>query len=266
MSVAIVTGASSGIGAATARLLADAGYDVGITYRANRDGAEQVAGAIVDRGRRAAVAQLDLEAPAEAQRAVTQLAEALDPPSVLVNNAATNPRVAVLDASVDDWQACLDANLVGPWACARAAARLMIDAGHDGRIVNVTSILAFVPLEGGAPYCAAKAGLEMLTKVMALELASHGIRVNAVAPGHVITPMNYRPTEVAAAAAPKPGIPLGRAASAEELAQAVVFLADPASSYATGASLLVDGGLMLASGPQQLQRATGLPASARRDP
>jgi NAD(P)-dependent dehydrogenase (short-subunit alcohol dehydrogenase family) len=176
---------------------------------------------------------------------------------VLVNNAASNPRAEMLNADVDAWNRALAADLVGPWACARAAAQRMIDVGHGGRIVNVTSVLAFVPLEGGGLYCAAKAALEMVTKVMALEWAPHAITVNAVAPGHVATPMNYDDERLATGEIARPVIPLGRAASAEEIASAIVYLASPAASYATGTSLLVDGGLLLPSGPQALLDATG---------
>jgi NAD(P)-dependent dehydrogenase (short-subunit alcohol dehydrogenase family) len=123
----------------------------------------------------------------------------------------------------------------------------------------VTSILAFVPLEGGGAYCASKAALEMLTKVLALELAPHGIAVNSVAPGHTMTPMNYPDEQLGGEPMERPVIPMARAADAAEIARAVAFLAGGEASYATGASLLVDGGLMLASGPQQLQRATGFP-------
>jgi NAD(P)-dependent dehydrogenase (short-subunit alcohol dehydrogenase family) len=178
---------------------------------------------------------------------------------VLVNNAGVNRRATLLEETIAGFDRTLAVNLVGPWACAQAAARHMIDAGRGGRIVNVTSVLAFVPLEGGGAYGAAKAGLEALTKVLALELAPHGIKVNAVAPGHTATPMNYGPDDLRAATISRPVIPTARAAAPDEIAAAIAFLASPAASYATGASLLVDGGLLLASGPQSLQDATGLP-------
>jgi NAD(P)-dependent dehydrogenase (short-subunit alcohol dehydrogenase family) len=256
---AIVTGATSGIGRATALQLAAAGCDVGLTYRANADGAEEVAAAIRADGRAAACVELDLARPADASGAIDALVEQLGGIDVLVNNAGVNRRATALEETVDGFQRTLAVNLVGPWACSRAAARHMIAAGRGGRIVNVTSVLAFVPLDGGGAYGAAKAGLELLTKVLALELARHGIRVNAVAPGHTATPMNYGRSELAAAAIERPVIPAARAAAPDEIAAAVAFLASPAASYATGASLLVDGGLLLASGPQALQEATGRP-------
>lgn len=258
---AIVTGAGSGIGRASALLLADAGFDVGITYRGNEAGARETVEQVERRGRRGHAVRLDLADPRRAAAAVDELAQRLGRVDALVNNAGVNPRTTTLDASVEDWEWTLAVNLVGPWACTRAAARHMIRNG-GGRVVNVTSVLAFAPLEGGGAYCAAKAGLESLTKVMALELAGHGIAVNAVAPGHTATPMNFDAEQLAAARIDRPVIPLARAAAAEEVARAIAFLATGEASYATGASLLVDGGLLLASGPQALQDATGLPPEA----
>jgi NAD(P)-dependent dehydrogenase (short-subunit alcohol dehydrogenase family) len=256
---AIVTGAGSGIGRATALQLAAAGCDVGVTYRANAQGAERVVAEIGDLGRRAAAVELDLARPQNASATIDALAETLGGVDVLVNNAGVNRRATVHDETVAGFDRTLAVNLVGPWACAQAAARHMVAGGRGGRIVNVTSVLAFVPLEGGGAYGAAKAGLEALTKVLALELAPHGIKVNAVAPGHTATPMNYEADELDAASIERPVIPAARAASPDEIAAAIAFLASPAASYATGASLLVDGGLLLASGPQSLQQATGLP-------
>jgi NAD(P)-dependent dehydrogenase (short-subunit alcohol dehydrogenase family) len=256
---AIVTGAGSGIGRATALRLAADGCDVGITYRANARGAQEVVAELRDRGRAAACVELDLGEPSAAQRAVDTLAERLGGVDVLVNNAGVNRRATALEETIAGFEHTLAVNLVGPWACAQAAARHMINAGRGGRIVNVTSVLAFVALDGGGAYGAAKAGLELLTKVLALELAPHGIKVNAVAPGHTATPMNYGPDDLAGATIARPVIPAARAAVPDEIAAAIAFLASPAASYATGASLLVDGGLLLASGPQALQDATGRP-------
>jgi NAD(P)-dependent dehydrogenase (short-subunit alcohol dehydrogenase family) len=256
---AIVTGAGSGIGRATALQLAAAGCDVGLTYRANAEGAERTAAEIRELGREAACVELDLADPSAAGGAIDALVRRLGGLDVLVNNAGVNRRATVLDETVADFERALRVNLVGPWACAQAAARQMIAAGRGGRIVNVTSVLAFVPLDGGGAYGAAKAGLELLTRVLALELAPHGIKVNAVAPGHTATPMNYEPDALAAGTIERPVIPAARAASPDEIAAAIAFLASPAASYATGASLLVDGGLLLASGPQALQEATGRP-------
>lgn len=260
---AIVTGASSGIGRATALALARRGFDVGVTFQRNHRAAEEVAGALRKLGARTAIAQLDLAHPASAGSVIAALADELGGIDVLVNNAGANRRASVLDETVEGFQATLAVNLVGAWACSRAGASRMIADATAGRIVNVSSILAFEPLTGGGAYGAAKAGLEALTKVMALELAEHGILVNAVAPGHTATPLNYPPEVLQEGPLTRPVIPLRRAAEADEIADAIAFLAT-SGAYVTGASLLVDGGLRLASGPEHLQQATGLPPV--RDP
>jgi NAD(P)-dependent dehydrogenase (short-subunit alcohol dehydrogenase family) len=120
----------------------------------------------------------------------------------------------------------------------------MISQGRGGRIVNVTSVHEHVPLRGSAAYCAAKGGLGMLTKVMALELAEHGITVNSVAPGEIATPMTGN-ADVDPSRVRRPGIPMGRPGHAREIAAVVAFLASPSASYVTGASLVADGGLLL---------------------
>jgi NAD(P)-dependent dehydrogenase (short-subunit alcohol dehydrogenase family) len=147
-------------------------------------------------------------------------------------------------------------NLTSAFACARAAARIMVDGGRGGCIVNVSSVLAAAPLARAAAYCASKAGLEMLTRVLALEWARHGIRVCAVAPGHTVTPMNFRAPLPRADECARPEIPVGRPADASEIAAAIGYLVSPAARYVTGSSLTVDGGLLLVSGPTLLEPAT----------
>ncbi len=209
-----------------------------------------------------AAVQLDLADADAGAAAIERLAAALGPPAVLVANAAVNTRGTILEQALDDWRTTLEVNLIGPFACAQAAARLMAAHG-GGAIVHVSSVVGHVPLPEASACCAAKAGLEMLTRVMAFELAPHGIRVNAVAPGHTATPMNYGDQSVDAFAISWPQIPLARSADPAEIARAVAFLASPDASYATGATLLVDGGLALVSGPGVLQQATGLPPAGR---
>lgn len=257
---AIVTGASSGIGRATAVGLARAGCDVGITFNTNSTAAEAVREEIQSLGRRASIVRLDCADPAIAARAVDELVSHIGGVDVLVNNAGVNRRARVFDETASGWHHTLAVNLISPWACARAAAAHMIRAGHGGRILNVTSVLAQAPIDGGAAYCASKAGLELLTKVMALELAEYGITVNAVAPGHAATPMNFSEEELTAeTAVARPVIPAARPASPDEIAETIAFLASPEASYTTGACVVVDGGLLLASGPESLQREIGLP-------
>jgi NAD(P)-dependent dehydrogenase (short-subunit alcohol dehydrogenase family) len=255
MPVAIITGGSSGIGRATALALADAGHDIGITTRTNQAGAEETCAAVRAGDRRAAWRHLDLGEPEQAAAVVDSLADELGGLDVLVNNAGLNSRVPALDEPVAAFRHILDVNLTGAFACAQAAARRMAAAGHGGRIVNVTSVLAHAPLVGAASYCAAKAGLELVTQVLALEWAEYGIAVNAVAPGHTATPMNFVEPDPDPARIPRPDIPIGRPAYAQEIAEAIVFLASPRAAYATGSSLTVDGGLLLVAGPTVLERA-----------
>jgi NAD(P)-dependent dehydrogenase (short-subunit alcohol dehydrogenase family) len=241
---AIVTASDSGIGKATAVRLARDGYDVGVTWHSDRKGAEGTAREVGGQGRRAVMAQLDVTRFEDAADTVEALASELGGLDVFVNNAGGGPHHPFLDFPLADWQQVIDLNLSGAFACAQRAARLMVDAGRGGRIVNVTSVHEHVPLRGAAAYCAGKGGLGLLTKVMALELGEHGITVNAVAPGEIATPMTGAEDEDPATE-DRPALPAGRPGNAHEIAEAIAFLAKPDSRYATGASIVVDGGLML---------------------
>ncbi|MFI6034905.1 SDR family oxidoreductase [Streptomyces sp. NPDC051315] len=246
--VAVITGADSGIGRATAVRLAQAGMDVGITWNTDLKGAEKTAAEVLAHGRRAAVAQMDLTRLPSAADAVDELCDRLGRLDVLVNNAGTGIMTPFLDLELDEVRRVLDIDLVGPFLCGQRAARHMIRQGDGGRIVNVTSVHEHQPRVGAAPYCAAKGGLGLLTQVMALELAEYGITVNAVAPGEIATPMTgQEDTDVHTV--DRPGVPLGRPGDAREVAAVIAFLAGPDASYVTGASWSVDGG-MLRMGPQ----------------
>ena len=245
---AVITGADSGIGRATAVRLAAAGMDVGITWHSDREGAERTAEEVRAHGRRAEVAQMDLTRLPAAADIVDELGERLGRIDVLVNNAGTGTMTPFLELEPAKVQEVLDVDLIGPFLCGQKAARRMIRQGDGGRIVNVTSVHEHQPRVGAAPYCAAKGGLGLLTQVMALELAEHGITVNAVAPGEIATPMTGQ-EDTDPHTESRPGVPLGRPGDAREVAAVIAFLAGPDSSYVTGASWSVDGG-MLRMGPQ----------------
>ncbi|WP_372411664.1 SDR family oxidoreductase [Streptomyces luteireticuli] len=245
--VAVVTGSDSGIGRATAARLAAQGMDVGITWHSDHEGAERTAAEVRAHGRRAAITRLDLTELPDAADVVDHFADELGRVDVLVNNAGTGSADLFLDLTLETVRQVVDVDLVGPLLLAQRAARHMIAQGDGGRIVNVTSVHAHQPRVGAAPYCAAKGGLGLLTQVMALELAEHGITVNAVAPGEIATPMT-RQADVDVHRQRRPGIPLGRPGDAREVAAVIAFLSGPDASYVTGASWPVDGG-MLRMGP-----------------
>ncbi|MGV9733888.1 SDR family oxidoreductase [Rhodococcus aetherivorans] len=241
--LAIVTGADSGIGKATAEVLASEGFDVGITFHTDEAGARNTRDGIEERGQRCFVVRQDLTSPDTAD-VVDTLAEKLGGLGVLVNNAGTGHMDRILDLSYDTWREVLATDLEGPFLCAQRAARRMIAGGRGGRIINVTSVHEHIPRLGAAAYCSAKAGLGMLTKCLALELGRHGILVNAIAPGEISTPMTGM-DESQAYREDRPGNPVGRPGHVNEVASAIAFLASPRSSYLTGGSIPVDGGLML---------------------
>jgi NAD(P)-dependent dehydrogenase (short-subunit alcohol dehydrogenase family) len=243
--VAIVTASDSGIGQESAKALAESGFDVGITYREDEAGANETLDSVRAAGRRAEVRQMDLTRLPEAAGVIDELADALGGLDALVNNAGTgDPTGDFLKLSYDEWRQVIDTNLSGAFLCAQGAARRMVEAGNGGKIVNITSVHEHVPRVGASAYCASKGGLGLLTKVMAMELAPHGITVNAVAPGEIATPMTGA-EDTDPHTIERPNLPLGRPGHAREIAAWVAFLASERSSYATGASFVVDGGLML---------------------
>jgi NAD(P)-dependent dehydrogenase (short-subunit alcohol dehydrogenase family) len=244
VAAAIVTGSDSGIGKATAVHLARAGYDVGVTWHEDEEGALETAREVEAEGRRAEVQRLDLSALPAAAEVIDQLVGLLGRLDVFVNNSGTNRRAPFVDLPWEDWKHTLDVDLNGAFLSAQRAARLMVAQGRGGRIVNVTSVHEHVPLPQSAAYVTAKHGLGGLTKQMALELAEHGITVNAIAPGEIATPMTGN-EDVDPRTLERPGIPTGRPGDANEVAALIAYLCTEAAAYITGASFIVDGGLLL---------------------
>jgi NAD(P)-dependent dehydrogenase (short-subunit alcohol dehydrogenase family) len=246
MPVAIVTGGNSGIGRASAVARARIGFDVGITWHREEERAHEAVHEIEAVGRRCAIHHLDLDQAEHGPDAVQALADELGGVDALVNNAGHGTSTPVLEMSLQAWRSVLETNLTGAFLCAQTAARRMVDGG-GGAIVNVTSVHEHIPLSGSAPYTASKHGLGGLTKVMALELGEHGIRVNSVAPGQIATRMTGQEDEE-----PEPvDVPLGRAGDAREVGALVAWLCSEQASYVTGASYLVDGGLTLVAAEHQ---------------
>ena len=192
---AVVTGSESGIGRAAAVALARAGCDVGITWYRDRAAGERTAAEVRALGRRAELRHLDLTRLPDAAGVVDDLADALGGIDVLVNDAGTGHSTLILDTDYATWREVLATDLDAAFLCLQRAARRMVDAGRGGRIVNVTSVHEHQPRVGAAAYCAAKGGLGLLTRVAAIELAEHGITVNAVAPGEIATPMTGQEDE-----------------------------------------------------------------------
>jgi NAD(P)-dependent dehydrogenase (short-subunit alcohol dehydrogenase family) len=244
---AIITGSESGIGRATAVRLAQDGFDVGVTWYGNEEEGAGTAREVEAHGGRAVVRRLDVTRFAEAGEVVSELADELGGLEVFVNNAGGGEQVPFLELELDTWQDVVALNLTGAFVCGQRAARIMVEAGTRGRIVNVTSVHAHIPLAGATAYSAAKGGLGLLTKAMALELGEHGITVNAVAPGEIATGMTGAEDEDPSAAE-RTALPVGRPGHAKEVAEAIAFLVRDEARYVTGSSVVVDGGLMLTAG------------------
>lgn len=241
---ALVTGGSRGIGRAIALGLAREGADVAVNYRRSRGDAERAVREIGQMGRRSVAVQGSTDSRADVERFVAEAHDGLGGLDILVNNAGILKRTPFLDISEDEWDAILDVNLKGCFLVGQAVARRMVAAGTPGAIVNMSSAGQAVAGPNLAHYCVSKAGVAMLTKEMALELAPHNIRVNAVAPGLIETDINradiaqdaFREGRLAR-------IPLGLIGAPDDVAGAVVFLAsNDEARLMTGASVFVDGG------------------------
>jgi NAD(P)-dependent dehydrogenase (short-subunit alcohol dehydrogenase family) len=252
--VCIVTGGAKGIGRAVSRRLAEAGAQI-MVLDVDAEGAEQAARDLETLGATAAFIHGDVSEPAHAVRAV-EAAEALwGRVDLLINNAGIYPFAPALECDDALWSRVMDVNLKGTFFLTRAVAARLIQIGRKGAIVNIASINAYAPISGLAAYSAAKAGIVMLTRSLAQEFGRFGIRVNAIAPGGIETPGGAEANRTIAQAFGIAGeqvtamylnrVPLGRMGHSDDVALAALFLASPAASYITGASLVVDGGYLL---------------------
>jgi NAD(P)-dependent dehydrogenase (short-subunit alcohol dehydrogenase family) len=244
--VALVTGAFGGLGRDFARMLARAGASVALAGR-RREAGEALALAMRAEGASVAVVAMDVTDRASVDASIAEAAAALGEIDVLVNNAGVAITRPFLDLTESDWNAVLDVNLDGAFRVAQAVARRMRDAGRAGSIVNVASVLAERVAAQVAPYATSKAALVQLTRAMALELARHRIRVNALAPGYIETPLNRDFFASEGGAALVKRIPQRRLGRVEDLEAPLLLLASDASAYMTGATIAVDGGHAVSS-------------------
>lgn len=242
---AVVTGAQQGIGRAIAVALARDGANVAINFLDDEEAAARVADDVRAQARQAILVRGDVSRPADVEAMMATVVRQLGPPDVVVNNAGVFPRVAFLDMTEGDWDHVLDVNLKGSFLVGQAGARVMVAAGRAGAIVNVSSS-AVRGDPRGVHYSASKAGVIGLTRALALALAPHGIRVNAIAPGTTDTAQpRYGNTEAQLAARVR-DTPFGRMAQPDEIARVAVFLATDEAAWISGEVIHVNAGAYMA--------------------
>jgi glucose 1-dehydrogenase len=243
---ALVTGANSGIGRAIALALADAGARTGVNYLGHEEAAREVVREITHAGGMGLTLHADISDAEQVAAMFTEIDRAWGGLDILVNNAGVDgERAATWDAQPDQWRAVVTVNLVGAFLCAREALRRMV-AQRSGVVLNITSVHERIPWSGYSAYTASKAGLSMLTQTLAQEAAPQGVRVLAVAPGAIQTPINQSVwSDSAQLADLLTKIPLGRLGRPDEIARMVTVLASDIASYVTGTTVFVDGGMTL---------------------
>lgn len=239
--VALVTGASRGIGAAIAKRLAAGGASVVVNFAGNSQAADDVVASIAAEGGKAVAVQADVSVPGAAADLVERAVNEFGSLDILVNNAGIARDGLIVRMSDEDWDAVIGTNLTGVFGVTRAAAKVMMKQ-RSGSIVNVTSVIGLVGNAGQANYAAAKAGVIGLTKSVARELAARGVRANAVAPGFIETDMTATLSDAVCDAA-RAQIAMKRFGSGDDVAHAVAFLASDEAGYITGQVLAIDGGM-----------------------
>jgi glucose 1-dehydrogenase len=246
---AVVTGASSGIGRAIALAFGREGAAVAVNYARDAEGADSTVKEIEEGGGKAVALQADVSNVDDVKNLVGRAVAEFGRLDVMVNNAGVEYKMPFLETPLETWEKVISVNLTGPWLGCQEAARQMVSQGGPGRIINVSSVHEDLAMPTNSPYCAAKGGLRMLTRTIAVELAPHDITVNNIAPGAIETPMDAKleqdPDQMGALLSE---IPLGRMGKPEEVASLALYLASDASAYTTGSTLFVDGGMIRHSG------------------
>jgi glucose 1-dehydrogenase len=242
---AVITGSGTGIGSAIATRFARSGANVIVDYHDERSGAQQVLDAIRRDGGKAEAVQADVTQESGAEALIASARECFGGLDILVNNAGIEESHPVVEMPLEVWERILRVNLTGAFLCSRAAARVMIASGQGGRIINISSVHEELAMPKNSAYTASKGGLRMFMRTLALELAEHGITVNDIAPGAIATRINrdVRQDEGTRQELIHE-IPLRRVGEAGEVAALAAYLASSAAGYVTGATYVIDGGLM----------------------
>ena len=245
----LITGASTGIGKSIARELSGRGANTIINYIGNPDAADALVKELNRAGARCIAIEADVSNQSQVLQMIGQAVETFGRIDVLVNNAGIEKSTPFLEKSLEEWNREIEVDLTGPFICAQATAREMVKSNVKGVIINISSVHEDIAFPGHSAYCAAKGGLRMLCRNLALELAPHGIRVVNVGPGAIATPINEETLKDSKKKKQlQEEIPMHRIGSPEEVAKVVSFLASEAASYITGATVFVDGGLMRQTG------------------
>ncbi|GAC1660653.1 MAG: SDR family oxidoreductase [Acidobacteriaceae bacterium] len=242
---ALITGSDQGIGKGIALRFAREGAELVINYLASSDHAEETIAEIQRLGGKAVALQADVSVLAELQRLYAQATESIGPIDILVNNAGIERRAPFLDSTEQDFDMVHSVNLTGPYFLPQIFAKDLVAGKRPGKVINIGSVHEELPFPNFASYCAAKGGLKMLCRDLAIELAPYGITVNNIAPGAIKTPINEKLMSDPAKLKPLlERIPLARMGTPEEVGGAAAFLASKDADYITGATLLIDGGLL----------------------
>lgn len=250
--VALVTGGSSGIGAASARALAAAGAAVVVHYNAQAEPAQALAAEIKAAGGRAIALGGDVSKEADVERLFEQTLETFGYLDILLANSGIQQDAPAVDMTLEQWNAVIGVNLTGQFLCARSALRIFKRQGiregvsrAAGKIIHMSSVHQVIPWAGHVNYATSKGGLDMLMRSLAQEVSHHKIRINGIAPGAIRTAINEEATDGAAGEKLLDLIPYGRIGDVDDVANAVVFLASDAADYIVGTTLFIDGGMSL---------------------